>query len=243
MPYELPTLKLSGITQLCGALRRAGEGARSMEEAAGRIASRLREDLVDGAGKPACALVRVYRTMRYGDLDPDLRAFGADLMRNATLTDDTRCLTLFATAGDRPEWNSRLLSRGHRTIPLPGEDVVARIPMVAQLVAQLGIDVATVVRPDAALLLEAEQHTYNVFYVPEALGSPFIPAQAEFVAPCGIRSVIGFGGVLPGGDMFAVLLFAKVFVPRSVADMFRNAAMNVKLALLPFVAGPAFSRA
>lgn len=241
MGHDLANLQLSGMTQLGSALRRAGGGASSMEVAGNRIVGLLRDELLDApGGHSACALVRLYRTMRFADLDADLREFGRRLMRGETIVDDTRCLTLLATAGERPEWNSRLSSRGHRTIPLPSEDVVGRIPMVSQLVAQLGLDVKAVVRPDPALLLELEQHTYNVFYVPEAKGSPFIPAQDEFVVPHAIRSVIGFGGVLPSGDVFAVLLFVRVFVARATADVFRNAAMNAKLALLPYVDGPVF---
>ena len=55
-------------------------------------------------------------------------------------------------------------------------------------------DVSTVVRPDRELLLGLDQRQYNVFHVPDANGSPFIPAQTEFVVPCGVRSVLGFGG-------------------------------------------------
>ena len=45
--------------------------------------------------------------------------------------------------------------------------------------------------------------------MPEAAGSPYIPAQEDFVQPVGIRSVLGFGGMLPGGDIFVVILFSR----------------------------------
>ena len=106
--------------------------------------------------------------------------------------------------------------------------------MVSQLIAQLGLDVGAVVTPDPTLVLEAGQHSYGVFHVPKAEGSPYIPAQEEFVLPYHVHSVLGFGGLLPGGDVFAVLMFCRVAVSRATADMFRNAAMNLKLALLPF---------
>ena len=53
--------------------------------------------------------------------------------------------TLLATAGDEPEWNSRHTSRGHAAIPLPSARIVERFPMIAQLIRQLGFDVADVV--------------------------------------------------------------------------------------------------
>jgi hypothetical protein len=206
-----------------------------MEEVADRVVELLHGELTDAASdSTACVLVRFYATVKYENLDPELREFGARLMEGHDLRPDTRCLTLLATRGERPEWNSRARSLGHRSIPLPSAQVVAAIPMVSQLIAQLGLDVATVVTPDEAFVLEAEQHSYGVFYVPEAKDSPYIPAQHDFVLPHHVRSVLGFGGLLPGGEIFAVLMFCRVAVPRETADMFRNAAMNLKLALLPF---------
>ena len=112
--------------------------------------------------------------------------------------------------------------------------------MISQLIKQLGIDVGTILKPDPALVLELEQKTYNVFFVQEAAGSPFIPAQENFVIPYKVRSVLGFGGLLPSGDLYAVLLFARVSISRDSADIFRNAAMNLKVALLPSVDRPVF---
>lgn len=235
MAYSLATIGLSDMTRLGTALRGLGAGANSMEEIAERVVALLYTDLTaENGDTPACVLVRLYTTIKYEELDPGLREFGAKLVEGHQLLPTTRCLTLLATKGQRPEWNSRTTSVGHRTIPLPSTQVVETIPMVSQLLAQLGLDVGTVVKPDSVLLLEAEQHTYGVFYVPEAKGSPYIPAQESFVLPYDVRSVLGFGGLLPGGDVFAVLMFCRVPVPRAVADMFRNAAMNLKLALLPF---------
>lgn len=235
MSYSLATLGLSDMTRLGSALRGLGAGAGSMEEVAERVVGFLYNDMTETASDaPACVLVRFYTTVKYESLDSELREFGARLMENYQPQPTTRCLTLLATRGVRPEWNSRTSSVGHRTIPLPSTQVVATIPMVSQLIAQLGLDVGAVVKPDSTLVLEAAQRTYGVFYVPEAKGSPYIPAQQDFVLPYHVHSVLGFGGLLPGGDVFAVLMFCKVAVPRATADMFRNAAMNLKLALLPF---------
>jgi hypothetical protein len=78
------------------------------------------------------------------------------------------------------------------------------------------------------------QKTYNVFLVQEALGSPYIPAQQEFVVPYGIKSVMGFGGMLPLLDIFVIIMFLKASISREVADLFKNLSLNVKLAVLPF---------
>ena len=38
--------------------------------------------------------------------------------------------------------------RGHQAIPLPSPEVVDQLPMVAQLISQLGLELTSVVRPD-----------------------------------------------------------------------------------------------
>jgi hypothetical protein len=91
------------------------------------------------------------------------------------------------------------------------------------------------------MLLDSAQHTFNVFHVADAAGSPHIPAQQEFVIPHGVRSVLGFGGLLPPGELFATILFTKARVPREVAERFRTLALNVKVALLPFAGVRIFS--
>jgi hypothetical protein len=60
------------------------------------------------------------------------------------------------------------------------------------------------------------------------------------VIPYGIRSVLGFGGILHTGDLFAVIIFSKVPIVRNTAELFKTLALNVKIALLPFAAGPVF---
>lgn len=145
-----------------------------------------------------------------------------------------KCLVLLATAGERPEWNQRRDSKGHKAIPLPSEQVLHRIPMIRNLIKQLGISVNTVIRPDPKLLMDMEQRTFNVFHVADAIGNPYIPVQREFVIPCGIRPVLGFGGLLPSGDLFVIIMFLKAPVAKEAADLLKNLPLNIKVAILPF---------
>jgi hypothetical protein len=112
--------------------------------------------------------------------------------------------------------------------------------MIHRLLEQFGLDVGAVVAPEESLLVDLEARTFNVFHVAEAEGSPFIPAQ-DFVRAHGIRSVLGLGGMLPGGAIFAVILFAKVPVPLETAELFQTLALGVKLALQPFGADRVFA--
>jgi hypothetical protein len=50
----------------------------------------------------------------------------------------------------------------------------------------------------------------------------------------GIRSVLGFGGSLPTGDLFAIILFSKVAIPEASADRFKTVALDVKSGFFKF---------
>jgi signal transduction histidine kinase len=233
--YDLAKFTLRDMTELGGVLRQLGIGAATLEEVAERVVRHLALHLVDPAtGAPACALVRFFKTHAYGALDPSLQAFARGMLHGRSPTSQMKCLTLLASAGERPEWNSRLLSVAHQSIPLASEELVAKAPMISSLLRQLGVEVGALLDPSPALLVESNASSFNVFYVPEAAGSPAIPAQRDFVAAAGIRSVLGFGGMLPQGDIFAVILFVKVPVPRETAELFRTLALCVKMAALPF---------
>lgn len=232
--YDVTNFTILEMSECGKALRAMGAGAGSMEETAGRIVGYFHDALVDSEGRRAAALVRFYKTHSYGRLDAELQGFARTIMGSEPPSPDMKCLVLMGTAGEEPDWNSRSKSRGHRAIPLPSEEAVNQAPMVSNLITQLGLPVRLVVRPDPNLLLDLEQRTFNVFHVPQALGSPFIPAQQDFVTPYGIRSVLGFGGLLPSGDMFAVILFFKVPVAAETANLFKALSLNVKMAVLPF---------
>jgi hypothetical protein len=210
-------------------LRTLGNGARSMEDAAGRVARYLYDELGDGSAR-ACTLVRVYKTHPYGKLPNDLREFAGDVLGDVP-DDRVRCFTLLGTAGDEPAWNERQRSEGHQAIPLPSEQLVAQLPMVLQLITQLGLDVATIVQPDPAVTRELSQRTYDVFHIEEAQGSPHIPAQ-DFVERYAVRSALGFGGMLYTGDFYAVVLFSKATVSRDAAQMLKILALAVRVPLL-----------
>lgn len=220
--FDLANLQLNDMVRLGSALKRIVGEATDVEGAADAVARHLYGQLIDTErGRRGCALVRVYKTEPYALLREDEAAFARAAAQDVRPAPDMKCLTLVGSAGDLAEWNEPGKSRGHRVIPLPSESAVAASPMVAQLLKQLGLDVGALVASDASLLLSANPGTYGVFYVPEAVGSLFIPAQDDFVVPHGIKSVVGFGGLLVNGEVLVVILFTKVAVPKATAAMFR----------------------
>ena len=233
--FDLANFTLADLTHNLATLRKLGGGVESMEETANRMVRYLYDSLVvKETGKRSCALVRLFVTQPYGMLDDELQTLARKMLGGVPESPVPKCLVLLGTAGDQPEWNVRKQSMGHQVIPLPSEQIVSSIPMISQLINQLGVDVSWVLPPTPRMMLTGEQKTFNVFHVPDALGSPYIPAQNGFVIPFHIKSVLGFGGLLPSGELFAVILFSRTYIPHETAMLFKPHALAIKAALLPF---------
>ncbi len=239
---HLGRFALSDMVLTSARLRRLSQGAISMEEVGRRIVDHLYDEFKDPeTGERDCVLARFYKTIAFADLPAELQAFAAALLGDEDVRPHTPCLSLLASRGKEPEWNDRRRSVAHRCVPLASEEIVTRSPMVAQLILQFGLELSAVIEPDPELVLERDEKTYNVFYVPTAPGSHCIPAQADFVDRHGVASALGFGGILPSGDLYAVVLFSRVPIPAETAERFRPLALSMKVALLPFVDGPLFA--
>ncbi len=241
MPYVLSRFGFPDMMECRARIRSLYDHVppKTLEEAAERAVRFFHDELLGEDGRPACALVRFFKTTSYADLPDDLQA----LVRN-TIPDpahELRCLTLLATRGQEADWNSRHTSRGHRAIPLPSVAIVEQAPMIARLILQMGVDIAAIVQPDPELMLDDSDANYNVFHVARAAGSPHIVAQKEFVLPFAVESVLGFGGLLAPGDLFALIMFSRVPIPPETADQFRVLGLNLKMAFLPHARKPLFA--
>jgi hypothetical protein len=239
--YDLTQLTLQNVTDIGIALRSLGKGADSLEMVAERCVQYFQQNFVDPTtGESACALTRFFKTHAYGELPSELQAQAQQVVSIASLADSVKCLTLLSTVGDRREWCDRKASSGHQAIPLTSEKAVSQIPMIAQLIRGFGLDIGCVLAPEPERITQLERQTCNVFYIPEAAGSPFIPAQSEFVEPFGIKSVMGFGGILPSGNLFAIILFSKAKIPETTAHLLKILPLSLKMAILPFDKGHLF---
>jgi hypothetical protein len=242
MTYDLTRFDLGDMLKCSLRLRETASGLPSLEASAQRVCKFLYDELHGPGIQHACALVRCYKTHAFKSLEPDLQRFALGVLGTSPPRPDMKCLTLMATVGATGSWNSRHLSRGHRAIPLPSPEIVEKAPMISQLIKDLGLDVSQVIEPTPDVVKELAGKRYGVFHVEHALGSPHIPAQQEFVVRHGIKSVLGFGGMLATGDLFAVILFATVQVPASTADRFKSLALDVKSAFSRFTDATVFSR-
>lgn len=234
MTYDLTKFDLGAMLKCSLSLRETITGAPTLETSAHRTCRFLYDELHGPDTPHACALVRCYKTHSFGALEPDLQSFARGILGEAEPRLTMKCLTLMATVGQSAAWSSRHLSRGHRAIPLPSPEIVEKTPMISQLIKELGVELKAVLQPSPEIVKELAGKRHGVFHVENALGSPYIPAQQEFVVRYGIRSVLGFGGMLFNGDLFAVILFSTVHVPAAAADRFRTLALDVKSAFSRF---------
>ncbi len=241
--YNLKNFAKEDVFESAIALRNMDNESANTEETANKIVKYIYSKFTfPDTEESACALVRFFKTHPYQLLEDDVQKAAQALIGREDIPAATQCLTLLGTAGDRPEWNFRQGSNGHQAIPLIDGDFVRGIPMIFQLIRQFGLDVSTVLEGSPTMITQSACRGFNVFYVPEALDSPYIPAQSDFVAPHKVQSVLGFGGLLATGDLFAVILFSKVFIPLETAKQFKWLSAYVRLAAEKFDREKTFAR-
>jgi hypothetical protein len=246
--FELEDFTDADAAALSTVLTATCAGAASRQAAAQHIVGTLFQTLREsGSGESACVLARCFHTATYAQMPLHYRDAADQLLETVPATpsslEQMRCLALLATRGIRQVWNDVLTSVGHQAIPLPSVEVVQKAPMIARLFDQLGMPieraVASLDAPD--FLLDAPSD-FRVFHIPEALGSPFIPAQSSFVEPHGVRSVVGMGGTLPDGELLAVVLFTRTAVSQEVALRFGTVASALRQAMIALPDGSVFDR-
>lgn len=227
-----PTAFSLSDTLRCGSsLRRSAECAATLSEAGSAIIDELRDRFVDPAtGGPSFVLARMFVTRRFDRLDARLQQYARDQLPGHEFQPDVKCLTLLASQGDLPEWCDVTRSAAHRVIPLPSREVVERTPMIAALLEDLGLNVDTLVsgRPAKG---RGDRAGFGVFHVADVRGAEKVPDQ-EFVTRHGIRSALGFGGLLTADDFFAVVVFSRNPIPASTANLFRTVAVHTRIGLI-----------
>jgi stage II sporulation SpoE-like protein/GAF domain-containing protein/histidine kinase-like protein len=260
--FDLSGFSVTDMVVASGELRAATAGAATMEEGSAAIVEWLRHAFTDPAtGRPAFALARMFHTVTWDRLTPELRAYVGTRDPAAAANDDgLPYLTLLATSGDHPHWSDRRNSRDHQAIPLSASDVVRRAPLALALLDRLlGLQPSAEPVParphgngEAPGLSARLRDRFDVFHVPEALGSPYVPTP-EFVRDYQIRSAIALGAVLDSGgpdhpdlpgvrntSLYTALLYSRVRIPAETATHFRTLAAAIRLALTPLLAVPLF---
>ncbi|MDR4499367.1 MAG: hypothetical protein MRK02_15840 [Candidatus Scalindua sp.] len=239
--FHFTKFTLQDMSDIGDALQQLEFKAKNVDELANMITQYFFNHFIDmQTGEKSCVLVRFFMTYPYNSLEKELRQLADKMLYGQPAPQEMKCLVLSATTGIQPEWNSIIDSKGHRVLPLPSEEMLKKNLMVNQFIYQFGMDISHVLHPDPKVALELEGRIFNVYHVPDALKSPYIPAQNDFVVPFGIKSALGFGGMLPTGNLFALIIFSKTKIPRETAELFKNIALSVRMAILPFVSEKIF---
>ena len=211
---KLSTGTADQIREHVKAVRARIEDRRCLASAAQVLA-----DSVFSNFEESLALVRVFATVPFGELPGANQGFVRSLMRErgveTLLARDTLVLSLMGTKGARPEWNDRMLSRGHVGIPLASAEFVDAILMIARLLAEFGLTIEGLEGGGSRIVRSKVGNLSGMFYVADARtetdqqGRLVISAQ-DFVEEHGVRTVFGFGGAyMLERSYVAVILFSR----------------------------------
>jgi hypothetical protein len=229
--YRLDEFKLTDMAACSADIRQLGLGSDSFEEAAEKIISYFYTHFCNEQGEPAVSLARVFKTVRFNGLDEDLRRYAQSNFENVS---DTRFLALMASKGELSNWNDRRLSKSHRLIPVSDREALRqKTPMIAALIDEYDSvgEPAQSAHSSYSYILQPDQKRFNVFYVPDASSCTLI-GDHDFVKQFGIKSVLGFGGMLNSNSSFWIVMFCRVFVPKEMAQMFNPLCLSAKNALI-----------
>lgn len=206
------------------------QGARSLEDAATRYVEEIYTRY-----KPSVVLARVYATVPFRELPADDQAFVRRTFKNVAITPETVSLSLLGTRGVKPAWNARRESRGHLAIPLVDAAFIEGIPMIARLLAELGVDTRLFESSEQVMARKLIGGFNGVFYVADAgvaldsKGRKIIPA-VDFVKENGVKTVFGMGGIYMHGTMVVGIVFTRESLQKTVAETFATTVSQLKIA-------------
>jgi hypothetical protein len=166
---------------------------------------------------PLFALIRIYRFVRVEDLPADLR----------TMLDpgEKFGIALMGTYGKLPEWRDRKKSEEHRVIPINKVMIPAKIPMFEQLlINDMEVDLKHLYST-GDVLASLGRPSGGTFLIEDAATSAKVPVKDDFVVPHQIKSLVGFGGLVPDtqgrSTLYMLIGFTQLAVTPEIAkDLF-----------------------
>ncbi|PSB47002.1 histidine kinase [filamentous cyanobacterium Phorm 6] len=230
--YDMNLFTPQDMAKCSLVLRQLGRNTASMEATSQKIVKYIYQHFCNSqTGENTCVLVRLFKTHPYGELEDSSQQSARRLMNGNSPAADMKCWTLLAAAGAEPQWNSRHTAAENTAIPLVSTELVAQIPAISGMIRQFGLDIPTVLGIEPERFVQLEPAVLNIFHVPEAKDNALIPEQNSLIIPYQVKSVLGFGGLLRSGSLFAVVISLKVKIPQSTAQMFKYLALSVKTSL------------
>ena len=223
---DLTRFRVGDLVRMAGVIRSLGQDPTSLAAFADEVCGYLQGQLEHDSGERQAVLVRLYATMAFDDL-PVLDQIHAERTSNRVLTGDTTCLALLGTAGSKTAWNDRKASLGNRARPLAELDLAGN-PFVRALMEQTGLTAPVLLQRLQYRQPTGQRPAYGHLLLAHPEGSPLLPEQS-FLAEHGVRSVLGFGGGLPMGGSFGMVLYSSAEIGPEVAAMFSTLALSIAL--------------
>ena len=228
------------IAELNAELENRLARAKSLESASQEYASAIYERFA-----ATLVLARVYVLMPFYRLPARDRQFAETVARGkrvgSALRDETSCLTLMGTRGEKAEWNARGNSERHGAIPLLDARFVESVPMVASMLRALGVPLDWFDVPREVMTRRMSGGFNGLFYVDDARtardgqGRLVIPDQG-FVDGHRVRTVFGFGGSYLNGWITTAIFFSRDALAPAEIEPLSQTISPFKLATMHLIA-------
>jgi signal transduction histidine kinase len=228
-PMSLTTLSLVDVARCIARVRSLAGRSSNIESFAQHLMQCFQEMLRPSTGgDPEMVLSRCFVAQPFSEVSSEVKTWLQLDQRRTTQPSAGLCLSLMGSAGVVEGWNDPSRSSRYRAIPIEADRFSTRYPMFAEIFRQVGIPIDNP-RLGEGMTIGSAGTGCNVFHVPVALGSPYVPAQHDFVRPFGVRSVVGFGGWYGQGRYFIVILFSRVGIPPRSVELLRLLALSVRV--------------
>lgn len=189
----------------------------TFEQTSNFIVNHVRNTLTDSQGQPIFALLRIFKLVTPQQVPPE---------GLKTVPQAEQYLALMGTTGLQPAWNDRHQSTGHRLIPAGAFTT----PMLKAAFEQIGLqrtnppndsdeDNESSVNENGQFIQTAA-YMSDFFHVEQALGSPYIVVQEDFVQRYNIQSVVGIGSLFATRSFYLMIGFSTVSINRENAEKF-----------------------
>lgn len=226
---SLTTLSLVDVARCIARVRELAGRSSSIASFAQHLMQCFQETFCSAlADDPEMVLSRCFVAQPFSEVTTEVKTWLQLDPRRISAPSSGLCLSLMGSAGVVEGWNDPSRSSRYRAIPIEADCFASRFPMFAEIFRQVGLSIDKP-RFGEGMTIGSAGSACSVFNVPVAIGSPYVPAQDEFVKPFGIRSVVGFGGWYGQGRYFIVVLFSRVPIPPRSVELLRLLALSVRV--------------
>lgn len=174
----------------------------SLEEVAYYLVNELYSRVLNCDGNNVFSLIRIFRFGTFDSLHSTLQD-----QIEPEYYDIPYWMTLMGTYGNQPQWRHRAFSNGHQVFPAQTDFT----PMIKETFNQMLLNPGdAMTEEDFRIVFNRDLPYKRFFHIEQALHSPHVPAQDDFVIPHNIQSVVGFGGSFVNRSGFLCIGFTQI---------------------------------